>query len=160
MIKIKNPFSLKGSDQSYNCFGCSPANNAGLHLQFWLNGNELIAKWQPENHFEGWVGILHGGIQATLMDEAAAWVVFVCVKTAGLTTELTTRYLKPVYLKNGQITIKATLLAVNRRVAQIACTLEDGNGQICATSKITYYCLPESIAREKYNYPGVDAFIG
>src|SRR5690554_7450779 len=50
--------------------------------------------------------ILHGGIQATLMDEAAAWVVFVCLKTAGLTTELTTRYLKPVYIENGQITIK------------------------------------------------------
>ena len=160
MIKVKNPFGTIDDNQSYNCFGCSPSNDTGLHLQFWLDGNELIAKWQPEKQFEGWTGILHGGIQATLMDEAAAWVVFVLVKTAGLTTELSTRYLKPVYLINGTITIKATLLSVNRRVAHIACTLEDGNGKLCATSKITYYCLPESIAREKYNYPGADAFIG
>ena len=146
-------------NESYNCFGCSPANNHGLHLQFWLDGNEIITKWHPEKRYEGWAGILHGGIQATLMDEVAAWVVFVCVKTAGLTIEMNTRFLKPVYINKGPITIKATLLSFEKRVAKIACSLEDGKGHLCATSEVSYYCLPEPVARKKYSYPGSHAFL-
>ena len=158
MIKIKNPFNSRENNHFYNCFGCAPDNKSGLKLQFWLKDDVLIAKWNPEKHFEGWVGVLHGGIQATLMDEAAAWVVFVCVKTAGLTTEMKTRYLKPVYMHNGPLTIEAKLLSLNKKIARIACTLEDSNGQICAISDLTYYCLPVDIACEKYNYPGYEAF--
>ncbi len=158
MRKIKNPFS--GADEnSYNCFGCSPANKIGLHLEFWQDGEQLVAIWQPRKSFEGWAGILHGGIQATLMDEAAAWLVFVFLKTAGVTMELSTRFLKPVSVSNGQITIKATLISTEKRIARIKCSLEDGKGINCALSEVTYYCFPENIARAKYNYPGIDAFL-
>lgn len=159
MQKINNPFSHAGSDV-YNCFGCSPANALGLHLEFWLDGEQLVALWEPKKAYEGWVGILHGGIQATLMDEAAAWLVFVNLKTAGVTIELTTRFLKPAGISKGQIKIRATLLSFEKRVAKIKCSLEDGQGVVCATSDVSYYCFPETIARAKYNYPGSDAFIG
>lgn len=159
MIRINNPFSLQAGTDSYNCFGCSPANEAGLHLDFWLNEEELIARWHPQKHFEGWAGILHGGIQGTLVDEAAAWLVFVLLKTAGVTTEMNIKYLKPVQIANGQITVRATLLTSEKRLAKINCTLEDGKGVVCATSEITYFCFPANVAREKYNYPGSEAFI-
>lgn len=157
MKKIKNPFSPAGSD-TYNCFGCSPANTIGLHLEFWKDENEIVAIWQPQKAFEGWADVLHGGIQATLMDEAAAWLVFVSLKTSGVTTELNSKYLKPVYISKGQIKIRATLLSKEKRVAKIKCTLEDGSGALCATSEATYFCFPENVARAKYNYPGIDAF--
>jgi uncharacterized protein (TIGR00369 family) len=155
--KIINPFVLAG-DNSYNCFGCSPANSAGLHLEFWQDDEQLVALWQPKKSFEGWVGVLHGGIQATLMDEAAAWLVFVNLKTAGVTIELSARFLKPVYTSKGQIKVKATLISFEKKVARINCSLEDGEGEVCAASEISYFCFPESIARAKYNYPGIDAF--
>ncbi len=157
MKKIKNPFSPASRDV-YNCFGCSPANNVGLHLEFWLDGEDVIAVWQPQKAYEGWVDVLHGGIQATLMDEAAAWLVFVHLKTAGVTTQLNTRFLKPAYISNGQITVRATLLSIEKRVAKIKCSLEDGRGEVCAASEVTYFCFPENVARAKYNYPGADAF--
>jgi uncharacterized protein (TIGR00369 family) len=158
MIKILNPFAGKAGAEVYNCFGCSPANDTGLHLEFWLDGEELIAKWHPRKTFEGWVGILHGGIQATLMDEAAAWLVFVYLETAGVTAGLNLVYTKPVYISKGDITVRARLVSKNKRIALIACTLEDGSGEVCATAEASYYCLPENIARVKYNYPGAEAF--
>ncbi len=157
MRKIKNPFSPAGSDV-YNCFGCSPANAAGLHLEFWQDDKDVIAVWQPQKTYEGWVGVLHGGIQATLMDEAAAWLVFVQLKTAGVTMEMNTRFLKPAYISNGTMKIRATLVSTEKRVAKINCELEDGRGTLCAASEVTYFCFPENIARAKYNYPGADAF--
>lgn len=157
MQKIRNPFSAAGSN-SYNCFGCSPANAAGLHLEFWLDDADLVVHWQPEKKYEGWTGVLHGGIQATLMDEAAAWLVFVQLKTAGVTSAMNTRFLRPAYLANGPFTVRATLLSAEKRQAVIKSSLHDTRGETCAVSEVTYFCFPENIARAKYNYPGAGAF--
>lgn len=159
MKKITNPFIHAAETGEYNCFGCSPGNKHGLHLEFWLDGGEVVAKWQPQKDYEGWLGVLHGGIQATLLDEAAAWLVFVNLKTSGVTAAMNVAYTKPVYISKGEITIRATLISVEKRMANIGCTLQDGEGEICARADVTYFCFPENIARAKYNYPGVEAFL-
>lgn len=159
MKKINNPFAKAASKGEYNCFGCSPGNEHGLQLRFWEDGDEVVARWQPQKAYEGWIGVLHGGIQATLMDEAAAWLVFVQLKTSGVTTALNVSYLKPAYILKGEITIRARLLSMEKRLATIECTLFDGAGEACAKAEATYFCFPEKIARAKYNYPGAEAFI-
>jgi uncharacterized protein (TIGR00369 family) len=158
MKKITNPFAHAAETGGYNCFGCSPANNHGLHLEFWEDGDEVIARWSPQKAYEGWIGVLHGGIQATLLDEVAAWLVFVKLKTAGVTTRLNVEYPKAVFLSKGEITVRARLIATDKRIATIGCNLTDGEGTICTRAEATYFCFPEKIARAKYNYPGADAF--
>ena len=143
----------------YNCFGCSPANEIGLHLEFWEDEEGLIARWNPQKWFEGWKGVLHGGIQATLLDEMAAWVVFIKLKTAGVTSELNVTYQKPVFNSKGEITVKGRLMTIEKRLAHIECTLLDGDNEPCATGKISYFFFSEKIARVKYHYPGIEAFI-
>jgi uncharacterized protein (TIGR00369 family) len=53
------------------CFACGPANDNGLHLDFSLtpDGRAVCQTTIPEC-FEGPPGYLHGGILATLLDEA------------------------------------------------------------------------------------------
>ena len=158
MKKITNPFTGKADWHEYNCFGCSPNNEIGLQLEFWDDGNELIAKWTPRKSMEGWTGVLHGGIQATLMDEMAAWVVFTKLKTSGVTSALNVEYISPVYIKNGEVTLKGRLTSKEKRVAKISCSLFDRSGKECANGEISYFCFPEKIAKAKYHYPGVEAF--
>ena len=158
MKKITNPFAGKADWHEYNCFGCSPNNEIGLQLEFWDNGNELIAKWTPRKSMEGWTGVLHGGIQATLMDEMAAWVVFTKLKTSGVTSALNVEYISPVHIKNGEVTLKGRLISTEKRVAKISCSLFDGSGKECANGDISYFYFPEKIAKAKYHYPGVEAF--
>ena len=67
MVKIKNAFALRNSD--YCCFGCAPDNVAGLHMEFFRDGEEFWSEWSPKEQFDGWKGVVHGGIQVTLMDE-------------------------------------------------------------------------------------------
>jgi uncharacterized protein (TIGR00369 family) len=159
MRKITNPFNEMASKGEYNCFGCSPANEIGLHLEFWEDGNEVLAKWMPDKKYEGWMGVLHGGIQATLLDEVAAWIVFIKLKTSGVTAEMNISYKKPVYLLKGEISVRGKLISTEKRLAKLECTLFDGNNEACATATVTYFCFPEEIARAKYNYPGVEAFL-
>jgi uncharacterized protein (TIGR00369 family) len=158
MIKIRNPFVEMGSRHDYNCFGCSPFNEIGLQLEFWEDGDELSAKWHPRKSLEGWRNVVHGGIQAALLDELAGWIVLIKMKTSGVTSTLNVKYLKPVNISKGEITVKGKVIESDRKTATISAVLFDGEGVECATAEAIYYCLPENIARARYHYPGHHAF--
>ncbi len=157
MLKFTNPFSVREGNR-YQCFGCSPFNRHGLKLEFWDNGDEVVTYWDTEFHYEGFHDILHGGIQATLMDEAASWCVFTKCGSAGVTSEMTIKYHKPLPISKGKITIIAKLHQFIKRQAIINCILSDSEGNIYTTSEVVFFVFPENLAREKYGYPGLNAF--
>jgi len=153
--KVRNPFT---KHQGYNCFGCSPDNAAGLRLNFVDEGEIITATWQPNPDFQGYNNLLHGGIQATLLDEIASWYVYVKLKTAGVTSKIEIKYRKPVYVTKGPVLLKAGLIETRRNLADIRAELFDSDNQLCAQGVIQYFTFPEKIAREKYFYPEATDF--
>lgn len=55
------------------CFGCGQKNPIGLKLNFKWDGNGACGEFTPKEEFQGWPGVLHGGIIANIIDEAASW---------------------------------------------------------------------------------------
>ncbi len=78
------------------CFGCAPGNPQGLHLQFWLIGGKCISKFKIRSEFSGFEGIAHGGIVASVLDEAGAWAIVTQLKCLGMTQDAAIRYFRPV----------------------------------------------------------------
>jgi uncharacterized protein (TIGR00369 family) len=156
MTKLKNPYA---SFPGYSCFGCSPNNPSGLHMEFFKEGDELVCKWDPKDHFQGFHDILHGGVQATMMDEIASWVVFVMLDTAGVTYQLNTRFRKPVLISKGIITVRATLVRQQKRIAEIEARLYDGGDVLCAESQVNYFVFPRDKAVSEMHFPGKEAFL-
>jgi uncharacterized protein (TIGR00369 family) len=78
------------------CFGCGRANEAGLKLEFSLaeDGMVVCLTTVPDT-FEGPPGYVHGGIIATLLDEAMSKAVRARGLTA-MTRKLDVEYLRPV----------------------------------------------------------------
>lgn len=78
------------------CFGCGPANSIGLHLDFWLAEDQsVVCLPTVADTFEGHPGLLHGGIIATLLDEAMSKAVRIHGLTA-MTRQMEIEYLRPV----------------------------------------------------------------
>lgn len=155
MRKIKNPFAgLKG----YNCFGCSPDNPSGLQMTFYEEGDELISVWDPKNHFQGYLNVLHGGILATLMDEIASWTVYVKHKAAGVTSKMEIRFLKAVFTDRGQLTIRSRIVAARRNLLDMNVRLFDNEGILCSEATVTYFTYSEKKSRESLYYPDHSAF--
>jgi len=79
------------------CFGCGPANTGGLHLEFFLDGDGKVVcpATIPAERFDGPAGYLHGGIIATLLDEAMSKAVRAQGTTA-MTRHLEVEYRRPV----------------------------------------------------------------
>ncbi|MCX8014699.1 MAG: PaaI family thioesterase, partial [candidate division WOR-3 bacterium] len=83
---------VKNSD---NCFACGPNNPIGLKLKFTPIANGVKTEFVPTKAYEGFQDITHGGIVATLLDEAIAWACRTC-GTNAVTGEITVRYKRPL----------------------------------------------------------------
>ncbi len=64
------------ADRSYSlCFGCGQNNPIGLKLTFQWDGKTARAEFTPTEFYQGWPGLVHGGIIVCMLDEAMGWVV-------------------------------------------------------------------------------------
>lgn len=55
------------------CFGCGPANDKGLRIRSFAQGERVVADWQPETHHEAFPGVINGGIIGSLLDCHMNW---------------------------------------------------------------------------------------
>lgn len=155
MIRLKNPYATYSE---YNCFGCSPTNPMGLKMEFHEEGDEIVSTWNPGINYQGFHDILHGGVQATMMDEIASWVVFMKLDTAGVTYRMETRFMKPVRISDGPVTLRAKLIQQKRSIASIEVKLMNAAGKVCSESRVDYFVLPRLKAEKEMHFPGKEAF--
>lgn len=154
MEKIHNPFDN-------HCFGCSPNNIKGLKMEFFYDTEkkEVVTFWEPDSSYEGYPNVLHGGIQSLMADEIAAWSVYVLVETAGVTKNLAMDFQKPVFLHKGKISLRCRLKSTAKRAAVFEIELFDGESNLCTKGVAEYFIYPRQLARKKFNYPGLSAFL-
>ena len=85
------------SPRQHYCFGCSKDNPIGLHLTFHVGEGEVRATFTPQAEHQGWPGFMHGGLVATMLDEAMGWVIMRQGVWA-VTGKMNVRYRDPVPL--------------------------------------------------------------
>src|SRR5436305_1243024 len=78
-----------------HCFGCGPGNPHGLHLHFHEHDGVVTSTFTTEQWQEGWEGVIHGGILATLLDESMAYVLYFAGIRA-VTARMEVRYRRPL----------------------------------------------------------------
>lgn len=60
---------LNDSSAYQRCFACGARNDAGLRLVFRHEGDAVVTEFTADERFQGFPGLVHGGILATLLDE-------------------------------------------------------------------------------------------
>ena len=155
MKKILNPYT---KIDDHNCFSCSPGNDQGLKMKFFEDGEYIISDWEPTGFLQGFHNILHGGIQATLMDEIGSWFVQVKMKTAGVTSNMNIRYLKPVSIVNGNIKLKASLIQKRRNLVDLHVELFDAEGKLCSQGDLTFFTYSKEVSQKELYYPDYNEF--
>lgn len=152
---VPNPYV--GHD-AYHCFGCDPDNSAGLRLKFTTDGETVWSSWDPRVELEGYPGVIHGGIQATLADEIGGWWIHAVRGTAGMTRELHTTYHRPAQSTDGPFQLTARLAEESGRNVTIEVTIAGAGGTVFTTARCVYAVFPEEVARKRLSFPGAEAF--
>ena len=111
------------------CFVCGEKNPFGMKLRLRTDPErgESASEVTFAEHFQGWAGIVHGGLVATVLDEAMIYAAgakgFKCV-----TGEMTVRYVHPASTGIAY-TLKGRLVEDQGRIVLAESFLFDGEGQ-------------------------------
>lgn len=120
-----------------HCFVCGELNSAGLKARFEVDSEHPKATCTlalPAS-FQGWQGVVHGGILAALLDEAC---IYACrtLHEKVVTAELSLRYKKPVPV-GTDLLIRAEVTEANKRTMSAKASLSiDGATYAEAVAKI------------------------
>lgn len=97
------------------CFGCGPRNPVGLCLSFFWDGDDCCADWTPTREHQGWAGRAHGGLLATVLDEALSHAALERHGLFWVTAELTARLRRPAVI-GDPLRVSARIVAVRPRL--------------------------------------------
>ena len=133
--------STRGRDTRYvrlqknYCFACGQNNPDGMRLRFTYDEarNSYVCRFRLDKRYTGPPGHCHGGIIATILDEAMGKVNKLR-QVVALTSEITINYLKPVPL-NKPLRVESREVKVKgRRHVNMAEILNQG-GEVLARGR-------------------------
>ena len=129
---------VKKEEFANNCFGCGPANEAGLRLEFVLDKERgrFVCQFQLADRFVGPPGHALGGIIATILDEAMGKVNKLR-NVIALTGRMEIDYLRPVPLSTPLL-VEGWELRVDGREHIHVAEIRNGNGEVLASSIGTF----------------------
>lgn len=75
---LKQPMSeTKSLQDTYapnlTCFGCGPKNEQGLQIKSFVQGDVVVAQFDPQPHHQAYEGMINGGIIGALLDCHMNW---------------------------------------------------------------------------------------
>ncbi|SBV96536.1 PaaI family thioesterase [uncultured Dysgonomonas sp.] len=151
MKKIINPWvGLDG----YMCFACSPANPSGLHMEFYEDGDDIVAYWKPNEYMQGWLKTLHGGIQSTLMDEIGGWIIIRKLQTTGVTSRLEAKFIKSISTDEPLLTIRGRIKDRKRNAVFLEAEIYNSQDKLCARADMVYFVVSKERATEEFHFCG------
>jgi acyl-coenzyme A thioesterase PaaI-like protein len=112
------------------CFACGRANPLGLKLEFVFEGDEYVTYFTPAKQHQGWLGITHGGIVSTVLDEVMARAIHVKGISA-LTAEMTVRLRRPAIV-GTRIRFAGRIDSEEGRLIHCSATATDESGALIA----------------------------
>jgi acyl-coenzyme A thioesterase PaaI-like protein len=129
------------------CFGCGPANEQGLRIRSFEDGDALVASWQAQKHHQAFPGVLNGGIIGALLDCHLNWTaVMYLMKQRGLTAApptVTADYaiaLKRPCPVDKPVQLRARVVEANGPKVIVEGTLE-ADGKVRATCRGTFVAV-------------------
>lgn len=108
------------------CFGCGSGNPIGLKLRFENRNGLARAEFTPGPEYQGWPGVVHGGIISAVLDEAMGYAALFQGKKV-VTGKLEIRFRKPAPV-GEKLTIEGRVVRESKLflVTEAAVSLGDG----------------------------------
>jgi uncharacterized protein (TIGR00369 family) len=132
--------------QKNYCFACGTNNPHGMRLKFTLDEKTKTSqcRFRLDKRYTGPPGHCHGGIIATILDDAMGKVNKLRHVIA-LTKEMNVEYLKPVPL-HKPLRVEGRELSVHGRQHINAAEILNDKGEVLARSKGTFIAIdPEKM---------------
>src|SRR6202045_925652 len=132
------------------CFACGPDNPAGMRLKFTYDKRRrmFVCRFRLDRRYTGPPGHCHGGIIATILDEAMGKVNKLHHVIA-LTREMTVEYLKPVPL-HKPLRVEGREVKIRGRTHVNSAEILNEKGEVLARSRGVFVAIDPERMFAKY----------
>lgn len=131
---------------SKHCFVCGVENRFGLNLKFYqTDPREVIVNCEIPDRYQGYPGVVHGGIVAAILDEVSGRALMHLGNDDWrfmYTAKMTIRYRKNVPV-NEPLRIVGRALKDKPRLATAVGTIYNRAGEVLAEAETLLVDLPE-----------------
>jgi len=125
------------------CVVCSRTNAKGLQVSFEVRKDGSVqADFPCDEAYEGYPGVLHGGVIASILDGAMGHCIFARGQAA-VTVEMTTRFRHPV-ITGRQATVSARIVRISYPLYVLEAEVVQ-EGEIKATAQGKFYEQPDLV---------------
>ena len=126
------------------CFACGPDNPGGMHLRFSpdASGRRYTCRFRLSKRYSGPPGHCHGGIIATILDDAMSKLNKLREQPAA-TARMTVDYIRPVPLRRPLRVESWEVSKRGRRLTRVA-EIKDEQGMVLARSRGVFVTLNSS----------------
>ena len=123
------------------CFVCGQENPIGLKLHFTWDGKTVRTEFTPDKLYQGWAGLVHGGIISSVLDETMSYAaLFSGVNT--ITARMQARFKRPAQI-GEPLVITARLTKKTRRLAEAKAEVSLKDGTPIADGTATMFILSQ-----------------
>ncbi len=131
-MERENKFETYGK-----CFVCGENNSGGLRLRFQIDKERQTLKttFVANPVFQGYDGIVHGGILSTLLDEAMGKLAYE-LGYPSVTASLEVRFKKPAPILEP-LNVYGEIMEVKRKVIKAKAHITQGDGTMLAAGTST-----------------------
>lgn len=145
-MATKGLVAVERSVSSSGCFVCGRDNPSGLKLSFRPDGDGVSVTARPGAAYQGFGGVLHGGIVAALMDDAMWHAIYHATGKLTMTAELTVRYKAPVPA-DAALRVRGQLVQNRKgRLFTAQAGIYDAGGTLLAEASATFLPAPAQAA--------------
>ena len=121
------------------CFGCGQDNPIGLKLSFQWDGKTARTEFTPTKSYQGWSGVVHGGIIICLLDEAMSYAaLFEGMHCATTKMQIKLRSPAPI---DETLVITSSLTKRSRKLVDTKATVSLKNGTLIAEGTATQFVI-------------------
>lgn len=148
---------MKKQANSRHCFVCGVDNDHGLQMQFYEDEpGKVVANITVPNHFQGYPGIVHGGIIAAMLDEVSGRTITNSEDTRWMVTaSLSIRYRRPVPVEKP-LRLVGLLKQDSGIVARVRGEIFDEGGNLLAEADAVLADIPRNLKESLDKMPVED----
>lgn len=131
------------------CYICGRDNPVGLHMDFYDNGADMVMSVvTPADHFQGYPGVLHGGVVAAILDEVVGRSTMARDHHRFMMTmKLNVQYRHPVPM-GQELTATGKAVRIKGRIGHAEGQIILPDGSVACEAQLTLVDMPLELAEE------------
>lgn len=129
-----------------NCFFCG-SDSKGLHLRIEYSDHACSSSFIIEDSFQGFRGVLHGGIVSGILDEIMWWTVFTETGVLSATWKLEVEFRRTVLCGKAYRAV-GKYERMKHGTHHVSACIEDDSGEVCASALGMFRALKDTDTEE------------